>query len=193
MVFKNYINKISDFIIKRLAELIGIIFIVTSILLFISLISYSPNDPNFIFPENQTIKNYLGFRGSFIADIFFQSIGIISLLIPFSLLFTGLSITINKKFIIIIENIFFIILYIVTATLFFGIFHKETYWLIINGNNGFVGDLMSETIIADFLKINAAVSYYLLIFLILLFFLLSSNFKILHILKFFMLIKNFFL
>ena len=193
MIFKNYINKIGDFIIKRLAELIGIFLIVTSILLFISLISYSPEDPNFIFPENQEIKNFLGFRGSFVADIFFQSIGIISLLIPFSLLFTGLSITINKKLIVIIENIFFVILYIIVATFFFGIFHKETYWLIINGNNGFVGDLMSETIIAEFLKINKTISYYILIFFILLFFLLSSNFKISHILSFFTLIKKLFL
>ena len=193
MIFKNYINKIGDFIIKRLAELIGIFLIVTSILLFISLISYSPEDPNFIFPENQEIKNFLGFRGSFVADIFFQSIGIISLLIPFSLLFTGLSITINKKLIVIIENIFFVILYIIVATFFFGIFHKETYWLIINGNNGFVGDLMSETIIAEFLKINKTVSYYILIFFILLFFLLSSNFKISHIFSFFTLMKKLFL
>ncbi len=192
MIFKNYINKIGDFIIRRLAELVGIFLVIISILLFISLISYSPEDPNFIFPGNQEIKNLLGFRGSFIADIFFQSIGIISLLIPFSLLFTGLSITINKKFIIIIENIFFIILYIIIATFFFGIFHKETYWLIINGNNGFVGDLVSETIIADFLKINKTASYYLLIFFILFFFLLSSNFKISHILNFFSLLKKIF-
>ncbi len=192
MIFKNYINKISDFIIRRLAELVGIFLVIISILLFISLISYSPEDPNFIFPENQEIKNLLGFRGSFIADIFFQSIGIISLLIPFSLLFTGLSITTNKKFIVIIENIFFIILYIIAATFFFGIFHKETYWLIINGNNGFVGDLVSETIIADFLKINKTASYYLLIFFILFFFLLSSNFKISHILSFFSLLKKMF-
>ncbi|MDA9682723.1 DNA translocase FtsK [Candidatus Pelagibacter sp.] len=192
MIFKNYINKIGDFIIKRLAELLGIFLIVTSILLLMSLISYSPEDPNFIFPENQKIKNFLGFRGSFVADIFFQSIGIISLLIPFSLFFTGLSITINKKLIVIIENIFFIILYIIIATFFFGIFHKETYWLIINGNNGFVGDLMSETIIAEFLKINETISYYILIFFILLFFLLSSNFKISHILSSLKLTKKFF-
>ncbi len=192
MIFKNYINKIGNFAINRLAEVIGIFLIVTSILLFISLISYSPEDPNFIFPENKDIKNLLGFRGSFIADIFFQSIGVISLLIPFSLLFTGLSITINKKFIIIIENIFFIVLYIIAATFFFGIFHKETYWLIVNGNNGFVGDLMSETIIADFLEVNKKVSYYILIFIIILFFLLSSNFKIAHILNFFSLLKKIF-
>ena len=192
MIFKNYINKIGDFIIKRLAELVGIFLVLTSILLFMCLISYSPEDPNFIFPENQEIKNFLGFKGSFIADIFFQSVGIISLLIPFSLLFTGLSITINKKFIVIIENIFFIILYIIAAAFFFSMFHKETYWLIINGNNGFVGDLMSETLILDLLNINKTLSYYLLIFFILLFFLLSSNFKISHILNFFVLMKKIF-
>ena len=107
MIIKNYINKISDFIINRLAELVGISLVIASILLFISLISYSPEDPNFIFPENRNVKNILGFRGSFVADIFFQSIGIISLLIPFSLLFTGISITINKKFIVIIDYFFF--------------------------------------------------------------------------------------
>ncbi len=192
MTIKNYINKIGDFIIRRVAELFGILLVISSILLFISLISYSPEDPNFIFPENQNIKNFLGFRGSFIADIFFQSIGIVSLLIPFSLLFTGLSITVNKRLVIIIENIFFIILYIITATFFFGIFYKETYWLIVNGNNGFVGDLMSETIIADFLNINKTVSYYILIFFIFLFFLLSSNFKISHILNFFLFMRKMF-
>ncbi len=192
MIIKNYINKIGDFIIRRLAELVGIFLVISSILLFISLISYSPEDPNFIFPENQNIKNLLGFRGSFIADIFFQSIGIISLLIPFSLLFTGLSITLNKRLIIIIENIFFIILYIITATFFFSIFHKETYWLIVNGNNGFVGDLMSTTIITEFLLINKNISYYLLVFLIFLFFLLSSNFKVFHIFTFFLFMRKLF-
>jgi S-DNA-T family DNA segregation ATPase FtsK/SpoIIIE len=192
MIIKNYINKIGDFIIKRLAELVGISFVISSILLFVSLISYSPEDPNFIFPENQDIKNLLGFRGSIVADIFFQSIGIISLLIPFSLLFTGLSITLNKRLIIIIENLFFIILYVITASFFFSIFHQETYWLIINGNNGFVGDLMSETIVADFLKVNKTLSYYSLLIFILLFFLLSSNFKISHIFNFFAILKKMF-
>ncbi len=192
MIIKNYINKIGDFVIRRVAELVGIFLIISSILLFISLISYSPEDPNFIFPENQIIKNFLGFRGSFVADIFFQSIGIISLLIPFSLLFTGVSITLNKRLITIIENIFFVILYIITATFFFSIFHKETYWLVVNGNNGFVGDLMSTTIIADFLLINKNISYYLLVFLIFLFFLLSSNFKIFHIFNFFSFMRKLF-
>ena len=61
----------------------GIVFIIG--LLFIALISYSPNDPNFIFPENTEIKNLLGFQGSYISDLFFQSIGFISYLISLTL------------------------------------------------------------------------------------------------------------
>ena len=100
MIFKNYINKTADFILKRLSELIGVVLVVASILLFISLLSYSPEDPNFIFPENVQVNNILGVRGSYVADMFFQSIGLISFLIPVSLFFTGLSIAINKKLIV---------------------------------------------------------------------------------------------
>ena len=76
----------------------------------------------------------------------------------------------NKKLVLLIENIFFIIIYTILATFFFGIFHQETHWLLINGNDGFVGDLMSETIIADMLNINKKISYYLLLFFIFIFF-----------------------
>tara|TARA_B100000674_G_scaffold271152_1_gene223933 strand:- start:740 stop:1261 length:522 start_codon:yes stop_codon:yes gene_type:complete len=170
MIFKNYINKTADFILKRLSELIGVVLVVASILLFISLLSYSPEDPNFIFPENVQVNNILGVRGSYVADIFFQSIGLISFLIPVSLFFTGLSIAINKKLIVIIDSIFFIFLYSILATIFFGNFYNETYWLLINGNNGFVGNFISETIINDLFEINKTFSYYILIFFIILFF-----------------------
>ena len=190
MIIKNYINKIVNFTLRRLAELTGLFLIIISILLIIALATYSPQDPTFIFPENQEIRNFLGIKGSFVADIFFQSIGLISFLVPFSLFFTGISIAINKNLIIIIESIFFIIVYILLATLFFSIFHKDSFWLIINGNNGFVGNLMSETIFINLLNINKTTSYYLLIFFIFLFFLLSSSFKISHTYKFFKFIKE---
>ena len=83
MDIKKLGNSILIFITKRLIEITGIIIGIIGVLLFLALISYSPEDPNFIFPENSEIKNFLGFRGSFVADMFFQSIGIISLLIPF--------------------------------------------------------------------------------------------------------------
>ena len=193
MIIKNYVNKISSFIFRRLAEVIGISIIIISILLLISLASYSPEDPNFILSENQKINNFLGLRGSYVADILFQSIGLISILLPFSLFFTGLSIAINKNLIIIIENIFFIIVYTLIATLFFTIFHKETYWLVINGNSGFVGNFISETFDLDLLSNNSRISYYFLIFLIFVFFLMSINFKISHLFPFSSFIRNLFI
>tara|TARA_Y100001970_G_scaffold249970_1_gene321111 strand:+ start:3 stop:2084 length:2082 start_codon:yes stop_codon:yes gene_type:complete len=173
-----FISKIGNFCIKRLAELIGLSLITISILLLISLISYSPEDPNFIFPENTIIKNLMGLRGSYISDLFFQSFGLISILIPITYFFTGINILISKTFLIIIENTFFIILYTLIGCLFFTAFHKNSFWLTINGNNGFLGDLFEENFLLGTVNSNQEISYYLLIILILLFFLKSINFKL---------------
>ncbi len=179
---KELINKIGTFCINRLAELVGISVILVSIFIFISLVTYSAEDPNFIFPENTPIKNLMGSKGSFLSDLLFQSFGLVSLLIPFTFFFTGLSIAISKKFLSIIENLFFIILYILLASLFFSAFYENSYWLIINGNNGFLGNLFEETFILKLIKSSEKISYYLLIIFILLFFLKSINFKISYIL-----------
>ena len=48
-----------DFIIRKLIEIFGLIIIGLSILLLLALISYSPNDPNFIFPQDTQIRNFL--------------------------------------------------------------------------------------------------------------------------------------
>ena len=187
MEIKKFFEKILDFTVKRLAESVGLILIVISFLLFLSLISYSPEDPNFIFQENTEIKNYLGSRGSFTSDIFYQSLGLISILIPFSIFFTGINIFKNKKFIKIIENIFFIIIYSFLGSLFFSIFHKETFWLTINGNNGFIGNLFEDSSLIKLIILNEQISYYVLLFLILITFLLSINFNLM---SFFSFIKN---
>ena len=64
MNIKKIANTTLVFIAKRLAEIFGFLVFSAGIILFISLISYSPEDPNFIFPENTEIKNFLGLRGS---------------------------------------------------------------------------------------------------------------------------------
>ena len=55
MNFKKSIEKIKDFSLKRLVEFIGLIILISAILILLSLISYNPNDPNFIYPENQRL------------------------------------------------------------------------------------------------------------------------------------------
>ena len=187
-----FISKIGSFCIKRLAELIGLSFIATSILLLISLLSYSPEDPNFIFTENTIVKNLMGLKGSYVSDLFFQSFGLISILIPITYFFTGINIFISKTFLIIIENTFFIILYTFIGCLFFTAFHKNSFWLTINGNNGFLGNLFEENFLLNAVTANEKISYYLLIILICLIFLKSINFKIFFIFNFLKKISYFF-
>ena len=191
MDIKIIINKALNFILNRIAELIGLSITISSILLFISLMSYSPEDPNFVFSNDAEIKNLLGLKGSYVSDLFFQSIGLISILIPLSLFFTGLNILRKKNLLIILENIFFIIIYSILGCLFFSAFHKETYWLIINGNNGFVGNLFTDSFLINLINSNNKISYYLLILLIISIFLISINFNLKYFYNFFISILNF--
>ena len=116
-------NSILIFAIKRLLEIIGLIIFSFGVLLFIALISYSPADPNFIFPNNTQIKNILGFRGSFISDIFMQSVGLICYLVPITYIFTGLNIFRKKEIFLFLENTFFIILYSIIGATFLNFYY----------------------------------------------------------------------
>ncbi len=177
MDIKKTANLLINFTIKRLAEIFGIIIFVAGTLLLIALAYYSPEDPNFIFPDNTEIKNILGFHGSFVSDIFFQSIGLISYLISLTLVITGINIFRTKEFFLIIENTFFAIIYSVLGTLFLSQFYSNAFTLYINGNGGFVGNYFNQTFLTSLILINKTIFYYLLIFLILIFFLISINFN----------------
>ena len=172
MDIKNFTYKILDFTIKRIAELSGISLITISILLFISLMSYSPEDPNFIFPENKEIKNLLGFRGSLTADIFFQSIGLMSILVSTTVFFTGINLIRSKKFIIIIENLFYLVLYTIFGCLFYSTFHPDSFWLSINGNGGFIGKFLKDSFLFSLIDLNQNISYFVILILTLIIFFL---------------------
>ena len=189
MNIKDLSNKILNFTIKKVAEIIGIFLICIAILFFLSLVSYSPEDPNFIFTENTEIKNILGFKGSYISDLFFQSIGLIAFLISLTIFFTGVNLIINKKFLIIIENFFYSIIYTIFGSLFFSIFYQNSFSLSINGNGGFVGIFFQNTFLSNLINLNKDISYYFILILVIIFFLISVNFSI----KYFLNIFKFFL
>tara|TARA_B100000575_G_scaffold288169_1_gene287745 strand:+ start:575 stop:2689 length:2115 start_codon:yes stop_codon:yes gene_type:complete len=177
MNIKKISNSIVLFFINRLIEIFGILLFAFGILLLISLISFSPEDPNFIFPNNTEIKNLLNFQGSFTSDIFFQSIGLISFLVSISIFFTGLNIFFRKKISLIIENFFFIVIYIFFGTLFLSHFYDESLNLYINGNGGFVGTFLKNYIFFDLMSSHDLIFFYLLILFTFIFFLLSINFN----------------
>src|SRR5210317_125867 len=177
MNIKKIASNTLQFIINRLIEIIGVCISLIGALLLIALVSYSPSDPNFIFPENTEIQNILGFQGSYISDLFFQSIGVISYLISITLFLTGINIFNRKDLFLIIENIFFSIFYCIFGSLFFDFFYKDTFELYINGNGGFVGQYLGQTFLENILNLQTSISYFLLLLLILAFFLTSTNFS----------------
>ncbi len=183
MDIKKLGNSIIIFITKRLIEISGIIITLLGILLFLALISYSPEDPNFIFPENFEIKNYLGFRGSYTSDLFLQSLGLIAFLIPITFTLTGINIFRKKEILIFLENLFFIIIYSTFGALFFSYFYKDSFYLYVNGNGGFIGKYLNSTFLNSFISSNEIISYYALIVIILIFFLISVNFNVVGLLE----------
>ena len=185
MNIKDLSKKSLDFTIKRVAEIIGLFLICVSVLFFIALISYSPEDPNFIFTNNNDIKNILGFQGSYISDLFFQSIGLISFLISFTIFFTGINLIKNKNYLIIIENIFYLILYSILGSIFLTTFYPDSFWLYINGNGGFVGNFFKDTFLTNILNLNKDISYYILFTLIIIIFFISIKFNIKYLINIF--------
>jgi S-DNA-T family DNA segregation ATPase FtsK/SpoIIIE len=184
MNIKKTANLLLNFTVRRLAEIFGILISLAGAILLLALITYSPNDPNFIFPENTKIENLMGFHGSFVSDLLFQSVGLMAYLIPFTLLITGVNILKTKDFFLIIENNFFTILYLISGTLFFVHYYSNTYSIFINGLSGFVGQYLNQTFLKSLVLINESIFFYLLILITTIFFLISINFNYKNFIKF---------
>ena len=97
MSFKNILLNTTNIILNKIIQIFGIIVIACGILFLLSLITYSPDDPNFIFSQNRDINNLLGFKGSVISDFFFQTVGLVSFLIPLIIIITGLNIFFSQN------------------------------------------------------------------------------------------------
>ena len=192
MKIADFFTKTRNFLNRRVAELFGLCIILLGLSLLTSIATYSPNDPNFLVNNNNEIKNILGFRGSVVSDFFFQSMGLISYLIPMTLFFSGINIFINKKYIIFIDNFFYTILYVITGSLFFSFFKNESFFLTVNGNGGFIGSIIKESYIGNILKINTDISYYSLVLFTIFLFLISIDFKISKIVNSLKFLKNLF-
>ena len=170
--------KINSFIKNRLIEFFGIFLALVGIFLLISLATYSPGDPNFIYtPGSINIENWGGFYGSVISDFFLQSIGLVSFLVIINFLNWGLTITSDKKIHNSTTKIFFTMAYVVFGTTFFNIFYNDSYWLIDNGNGGFVGRIIKENLYMFNNIIENQYVVAILLFLSITFFILSINFK----------------
>ena len=171
-------KKINNFVKNRLIELCGILLILVSFFLLVSIATYSPSDPNFIYkPENVEIKNIGGFYGSVISDFLLQSLGLISILIVLNFFYWGIKLTKQKKINSFISKIFYIVVYIVFGTTVLNTIHNDSFWLIDNGNGGFVGRSIKENIYYFTALVENQYVIYFLIFFTVIFFIMSLDVK----------------
>jgi len=182
------LTKINNFIKNRLIELLGILLILISIFLLASIVSYSPSDPNFIYtPENTEIKNVGGFYGSVISDFLLQALGLVSIFLVLNFFYWGIKLTTQKIIDNFITKIFFVLTYIVFGTVVLNIYYNDSFWLIDNGNGGFVGRAIKENIYYFTPLVENQYVIYGLIILTIVFFILSLGIKINEIIKIFLL------
>ena len=183
MDIKNITEKVKEFTLKRLIEVIGISILFFSILIFTALISYSPSDPNFIYPKSQEINNVLGINGSIGADFLLQSIGLISYFLPITLIFLSIAIIFQKNLRQIFNCLFYIVCYSIVGSIFLTQFYKDAFFLIVNGNGGFVGDYFYNKIFFKIANLHTQLSFYFQLLLFIVLFLISINFRLIWLLS----------
>ncbi len=138
---KNIYNNTLDFFKRRFIELFGLLLISLFFIFSYSLFSYSPENSTLIYKIDSSetgiiFQKYL----SIIADFFLQSFGLISFLIAISILSWGINLIVNKKIQNLLGKIFYTILYINLGCLFVYLTNNNSFWLIDNGNSGFLGE-----------------------------------------------------
>ena len=175
----NFLNSVTNFLKKRTFEFIGLILISISIGLAVAFTTYSPEDPSFVYGDREfEIKNFFGIYGSSIADFLLQSFGLVSFLILANFFFWGINLIIQKEIKKIVLKLFLVVSYLILGTIFIYITLNNSFWLIDNGNSGFVGKIGYEFLSKWFPYIDNTYSAYGLLLLTLIFFIFSADLNI---------------
>ena len=172
-----------DFFKKRIVEVCGLILVSVFGVFTYSLINYSPNNETLIYKIDKEVTGGLfEIYSNMSADFFLQSFGLISFLIALSIFSWGISLILNKRIDNFLSKLFYTITYIIFGCLFVYITNNNSFWLIDNGNSGFVGE-RSYLLLDGFEQvIESNLSKIFLLFITLTFFILASNINIKYIL-----------
>jgi len=172
----NFLNSVTNFLKKRTFEFLGLVLIFTSILLAVAFTTYSPEDPSFIYGDkNFEINNFFGIYGSSVADFLLQSFGLVSFLLLANFFFWGINLIIKKEIKRIVLKLFLVVSYLTLGTIFIYITFNNSFWLIDNGNSGFVGKIGYNLVNTWFPWIDNSYSSYGLLLLTLILFIFSSD------------------
>ena len=188
---KNIYKSTLDFFKRRFIELFGLLLISLFFIFFYSLFNYSPENSTLIYKTNELdVESIFKEYSNIIADFFLQSFGLISFLIGLSILSWGIILVVNKKINNLLGKVFYTVIYINLGCLFIYLTNNNSFWLIDNGNSGFMGE-QSFNIINKFAPLidKDFVKVFILLFT-LLFFVLGSGINLRKIFEKFFLKKN---
>lgn len=101
---------------SRYNELLAIIVIAFSLLIFLCLITYSPTDWSLNTSSSQKTQNWIGVVGAVVADLLFQSIGMSAYIFPALLALIGWRIFRSEKLIPGVSRLLGIVLFIISAS-----------------------------------------------------------------------------
>ena len=180
----NIYSNTLDFFKRRFIELFGLLLISVFFIFSYSLFSYSPENSTLIYKIDSSdtaivFQKYL----SIIADFFLQSFGLVSFLIATSILSWGINLIINKKIQNLLSKIFYTILYINLGCLFIYLTNNNSFWLIDNGNSGFLGEKSYYFINKFYPILENQISIAGIFLLTCIFFILGSGINVKKILK----------
>jgi DNA segregation ATPase FtsK/SpoIIIE, S-DNA-T family len=139
---------VQTFIRKRIREIFGFCTIIASLLLVLSVLSYSPSDAslNTATGFGYDHLNLLGLPGAYIADILIQWFGLSSLLICFAVFVWGTLYTFRGKVSSGLTKACLLLLSLIPLCGFFSLFHHSLIGPMPAGMGGVVGILLTTQI-----------------------------------------------
>lgn len=169
-------EKVINFFKLRLTETAGLLVFLLGILTFYSIVTYSPSNPTFIFPDESDNRFWIIKYGANLADFILQAFGLGAYGIATNFISSGAKIGIQKKTGNLWTRFLFISLYLIFTSLFFKLYNDQSFWLPDSGNGGFLGTYLLK-LISPFLLLKNIIEYSSLA-LAIIFFILSIGFSI---------------
>jgi len=169
-------GNMANFIKKRLIEFFGLILITFFFFYTFALVNYSVENSTLIYKaDNSDTPSFFYYYSNLVADFFLQSFGLMSFLIGISIFSWGINFIISKKISNILSRFFYVILYILFGCLFIYSSYNNSFWLIDNGNSGFVGEKTFNFIVSFVPVIENNFFRFIFLFIAICFFVLGSS------------------
>ena len=128
--------------------------------------------------------------GGIISDFLLQSFGLTAFLILITIMSWGVNLIIKKEVKKIKYKIFYLFLYIIFSCLFIYTTYNNSFWLIDNGNSGFVGQIIFEKITNLLPLLHHEYSVFIFLVFSITFFTLASGINFKYLLSKFNIFKN---